>query len=100
MFDVAATAREAADKAVGAYLDLHGIAAHLHLNPRTIQRLTAAGRLPHVRIGRNVRYPVAIIDAQFAAEAVAVVRTAEPPVGDQPRRARRRGRIVQPSGVA
>lgn len=79
------------------YLDLHGIAAHLDLNPRTVQRLTASGRLPHVRIGRNVRYPVAIIDAHLAAEAVAALRPAEVPPADPPRRASRRPRrIVQP----
>lgn len=48
--------------AVGA-LTVQQVSERLNMNPRTVQRWLAAGRLPGVRIGRRWRVRAADIDA-------------------------------------
>lgn len=38
------------------------VAKTLRLSARALRRITSAGQLVHVRIGRTVRYPAAAID--------------------------------------
>lgn len=41
----------------------------LGVSPRTVWALTRSGRLPHVRLGRRIVYPVEALRAWLAAEA-------------------------------
>lgn len=38
------------------WLMVDDIAAAMHFHPRTVQRLCRERRIPHVRIGRNIRF--------------------------------------------
>jgi len=51
-------------------------AAALGLSVSTVERLTRAGELPCVRLGRSVLYPVAMLEEFLRARA-------EPPRGDE-----------------
>jgi excisionase family DNA binding protein len=43
-------------------LDVHATAGALGIGERTLARLTAAGEIPHVRIGRRVLYSPADLE--------------------------------------
>jgi excisionase family DNA binding protein len=61
-FALPATDR-AHDRPVSLLLDLHDTAAALGVSERTVQRMTVAGHLEAVRIGRAVRYRRADVEA-------------------------------------
>lgn len=46
-----------------AVLDVHEAAAYLAVTEGTVYRLARGGTLPHVRIGRSVRFRVSDLDA-------------------------------------
>lgn len=43
-------------------------ARFLGISPRTLWSLTNAGRVPHVRLGRAIRYPVRALEAWVEQE--------------------------------
>lgn len=61
------------------------IAKRLGVSVRTVRRLTAAGRIPAVRVGRQLRYDLdavlrALGDSQFRrdSDAISVLNRADP----------------------
>lgn len=52
-------------------LDPLEAAAALKISPRTLWSLTKAGRIPCIRIGRQIRYGVAVLERWIAAESSA-----------------------------
>lgn len=71
-------------------------AAHLGISLRLLREQTAAGRIPHVRIGGRILYPVAALDEFLRSEAANSLAAPAPPtlIDLAPRRRRR---IVQPT---
>ena len=53
-------------------LTIHEVAAWLRVSERTVARLAAAKAIPHVRVGRSLRFGRAELEAWFAG------RTARP----------------------
>lgn len=45
------------------------VAEAYNLSKNTVRRLTAEGVLPHVRIGRQVRYNLADVERQLASQS-------------------------------
>lgn len=93
-----AMAHVAAATAAEAYETADELAKRWKTSKRTVQRRTAAGQLPFVKIGRAIRYPVRLVDEVLAADAEALRQqkaTAAAVVSpvDHPRRKRR---TVQP----
>jgi len=52
-------------------LDRGEAAAALHISPRTLWTLTQAGQVPHLRIGRQVRYSIAALERWVAERSTA-----------------------------
>lgn len=46
-------------------LTIQATASHAGVSVRTIQRWTRQGRLPHVRVGRVLRYPADALDGML-----------------------------------
>ena len=63
----------------------------------TLKRHVRDGTVPHVKIGRRVLFPVAVLDQWLADQAMASLRPQTPPQ-DTPRRRTRR--INQPTSGA
>ncbi|MCX5673441.1 MAG: helix-turn-helix domain-containing protein [Planctomycetota bacterium] len=53
-------------------LDPLEAAAALKISPRTLWRLTKAGEIPYIRIGRQTRYGVAVLERWIASKSGAV----------------------------
>jgi len=57
-------------------------AVALRLCPRTLWTLTKDGTIPHIRIGRQIRYPVAVLEDWITKQTTAPVPAAERPAAD------------------
>lgn len=78
-------------------LDRVGLAARWGVSVRKIDAETRAGRIPHLRIGRRVIYPLAVLERFEAEQAMAALRpVAAPPAASGPRRRR----VAQPGQSA
>ena len=66
-----APAGPAEPAAISLALDAPQAAAALGIGTRTLWALTRAGRVPHVRIGRRVLYPVHLLQQWLAEQAAA-----------------------------
>ena len=51
-----------------ALLDMRGVANHLFISVRQVRRLVAENRLPHIKIGRLVRFDPDQLDAWVQAQ--------------------------------
>lgn len=51
-------------------LDPAEAAAALKISPRTLWAMTKAGKVPCVRIGRQIRYGVAVLERWIAAQSM------------------------------
>ena len=56
----------------------------LRLCPRTLWTLTKDGTIPHIRIGRQIRYPVAVLEEWITKQtsAAPVAKAERPPAAD------------------
>lgn len=71
-------------------LDKHGAAEILKLGVSTIEKLTSAKRIPHVKLGRSVRYDSADLWAWIETKktGIEVARQVETKVNFEPQKAR------------
>lgn len=65
------------DAAPKLLLDALEAARALSICPRTLHTLTASGRIPAVRLGRRVLYPLAALQKFIEAETQAAVAPAD-----------------------
>lgn len=52
------------------WTDVHGIAAHLNVDTRTIQRWTAKRLIPYFKIGRTLRFKISAVNQHLAEKAL------------------------------
>ena len=55
-------------------LDIDGVAAALGVSPKTVRRMTRARLLPHLRVGRQIRFRAVDIATWQAAQLVPALR--------------------------
>lgn len=54
--------KEPQDEAFERLLDATEAARHLRIHPKTLQRMARAGGVPHIRIGRYIRFRLSALD--------------------------------------
>lgn len=64
-------------------LNMREVADVLRCSVRHVQARTAAGDLPHIRLGARVLYPVAALEAYIADQLARSTPPAAEPVADQ-----------------
>lgn len=76
----------------GVHLDREAMAERLGISVRQLFAETKAGRVPHLRLGRRVLYPLAAVEEWERTTALAALDASPAPleVVDRPRRRPRR----------
>ena len=50
------------------YLDVAGVATYISKSPKAIRHMVAQAQLPHIRIGRSIRFDRAKIDTWMLSQ--------------------------------
>ena len=61
-------------------LTLREVSAYLNVNPTTVRRLVSSGQLRAIRVGRDMRFEVRVVDQWVAAGGSSLPGTREPTV--------------------
>ena len=60
-------------------LTLREVSAYLNVNPSTVRRLVRSGQLRAIRVGRDMRFEVRVVD-QWVAAGGSLPSTSEPAI--------------------
>lgn len=87
-------------KLVSEYGNRDDVAELLDISVPTVDQMTRDGQLPYFKVGRQYRYPLALVRQQLEAQALAQLKRADQPIERAALMApRRRPRTTRPARI-